>query len=138
MTTTEHARTNHASPSTASNDGTGSPVGTLAHGLVGGVVAVLLSFLPLSTVLGGGVAGYLEAGRGGRALGAGTLAGAVAFIPYLVVAGYLFLSPSVALPGPALDVGREVVIAGVTGVALLYTLGLGVLGGVLGGILYGR
>lgn len=113
-----------------------SRTGPLWNGLVGGVVAVLLSMLPLSPVLGGGVAGYLERGAGRRGTGAGAIAGGVAVLPTLVVGGYLAMSPSVVLPGPELGLSPAVVVAGVTSVAVVYTVGLGVLGGLLGGYLH--
>lgn len=110
-------------------------VTSLRNGLVGGVVAVFLSFLPLSTVIGGGVAGYLDRGAGRRGAAAGATAGLVAFVPYLLVGLYLALSPTVALPGPELGVAPEVVIAGTTSFALVYVVGLSILGSLLGGVL---
>lgn len=112
--------------------GAGLHPGALRNGLVGGVVAVLLSFLPLSQVLGGGVAGYLERGAGRRGHTAGVVAGLVAALPFLVVATYLVLSPGVALPGPALEASRAFVVAGVAAVAVVYAVGLSALGSLLG------
>ena len=114
----------------------GTRVTSLRNGLVGGVVAVLLSFLPLSTVLGGGVAGYLDRGTGRRGAGAGAIAGIVAFIPYLLVGFYLALSPEVTLPGPELGVSPVIVIAGTTAFALVYAVGLSVLGSLIGAYIY--
>lgn len=110
----------------------------LRNGLVGGVVAVLLSFLPLSTVLGGGIAGYLDRPTGRRGAGAGAIAGVVAFLPYLLVGLFLTMSPSVTLPGPELGVAPVVIIASVTSFALLYAVGLSVLGSLLGGYIYDK
>lgn len=113
-------------------------IDSLRNGLVGGVVAILLSFLPLSTVLGGGVAGYLSRGsnhRGadaGTVTGAGAIAGIVAFIPYLLVGLSLGLSPTVTLPGPDLGLSPVIVVAGTTAFALVYVVGLSVLGSLLG------
>lgn len=102
------------------------------NGVVGGTVAAVLSFLPLSEVLGGGVAGYLdrESGRSGVAVGA--VAGVVAFLPYLLVGLYLVASPGVALPGPDLGLSRTVTVAGAAGVAFVYVVGLSALGSLLG------
>ena len=94
---------------------------------------MLLSFLPLSTVLGGGVAGYLDRGAGRYGAGAGTVAGIVASLPYVLVGVYLALSPTVALPGPDLALSPEIVIAGTTAFALVYVVGLSVLGSLVGG-----
>lgn len=55
---------------------------TFANAVIGGVVAVVLFFIPFSPVLGGGVAGYLQ-GRDGLRVGA--LAGALASIPAVVL-----------------------------------------------------
>lgn len=114
----------------------GTRATSLHNGLVGGVVAVLLSFLPLSTVLGGGVAGYLERGFGRLGAGAGAIAGVVAAIPYLLVGLYLGLSPTVTLPGPELGISPVVIVAGVTGFALIYAVGLSVLGSLIGGYVF--
>lgn len=115
-----------------------TPITSLRNGLIGGVLAVILSFLPLSTVLGGGVAGYLDRSTGRHGVGAGAIAGIVSFIPYLLVGSYLVLSPTVMLPGPELGVSPLIVIAGMTGFALLYAVGLSVLGSLIGGYFYDK
>jgi hypothetical protein len=117
-----------------SNSDSGDHLGVLRNALVGGAVAVLLSFLPLSQVLGGGVAGYLERGVARRGHAAGAVAGVVGYLPYFAGAVYLALSPGVALPGPALEVSREFLVAAAA-VAFVYVVGLSVLGSVLGGSL---
>lgn len=122
---------------TTSQPDPGTWVTSLRNGLVGGVVAVLLSFLPLSTVLGGGVAGYLDRDVHRRGPAAGAIAGLVAFIPYLLVGLYLGLS-EVALPGPELQLSPTIVVAGVTGFALVYVVGLSVLGSLIGGYVHDR
>ena len=116
----------------------GAPGTTLRNGLVGGVVGVLFSFLPLSTVLGGGVAGYLERDDARRGPAAGAVSGLIAFIPYLLVGLYLGLSPTVTLPGPDLGLSPTLVIAGTMSFAFVYTVGLGVFGSLLGGYLRDR
>lgn len=114
-----------------SPDARTSGLSTLRNGLVGGVVAILLSVLPFSTVIGGGLAGYLDRKSGHHGSGAGAVAGTVAFVPYLVVGTYLVLA-DVALPGPELSVSPTLLVAGVTAFAFVYTVGLGVLGGLAG------
>lgn len=109
---------------------------TIRDGLVGGTVAALISFLPLSEVLGGGIAGYLNRDTGRSGVAVGAITGLVAFLPYLFVAFYLGLSPGVALPGPALGLSRGLVIAGATSVAFVYVMGLTALGSLLGSALY--
>ena len=124
---------NHPESNSRSPSGATPRLGILRNGLVGGAVAVLLSFLPLSTVLGGGVAGYLDRGAGRYGAGAGTVAGIAASLPYVLVGVYLALSPTVTLPGPDLAVSSEIVIAGTTAFALVYVVGLSVLGSLIGG-----
>lgn len=121
-----------------SQPGPETRVTTLRNGLIGGVVAVLLSFLPLSTVLGGGVAGYLDRSAGRHGSAAGAIAGLIASTPFLLIGLYLGLSPTVTLPGPDLALSPAVVIAGTTGFALVYAVGLGVLGSLLGARLHGE
>ncbi|MUW14831.1 hypothetical protein GJ633_09270 [Halorubrum sp. CBA1125] len=105
---------------------------TLRDGLVGGTVAAVLSFLPLSEVLGGGIAGYLNRDTGRNGVAVGAIAGFVAFLPYLLVGLSLAASPGIALPGPDLGLSRAFVIAGAAGVAFVYVAGLSALGSLLG------
>lgn len=123
MTTTQ---SNESNPNTAPAH---RPAHLLRDGLVGGVVAILLAFLPLSTVLGGGVAGYLQAtATGGRIAQAGAIAGGLSFVPYVLVGLYLILVMGVVPPVVPLGF----LLLGLLGVGVLYTIGLGVLGGLLG------
>lgn len=108
-------------------DGRGSAA--LRNGLVGGLAGVLLSFLPFSTVLGGAIAGYLEAGDDAAGVRVGGVAGAVAAVPY-AVATWLALALEVDLPGPA--VSTPVLLGGVAAFLAVYVLGASVVGGVLG------
>lgn len=105
---------------------------TIRDGLVGGTVAAILSFLPLSEMIGGGIAGYLNGGTGRDGAVVGAIAGLVAYVPYLLVSIYLAASPEIALPGPDLGLSRALLIAGVASVAFVYVVGLSVLGGLLG------
>lgn len=135
MTVTDQPKSNRESSSRSNPD---SSIGTLRNGLVGGTVGAVLSVLPLSEVLGGAIAGYLDRGAGRGGPRAGAVAGLVAYLPYLLVATYLAVSPGIALPGPELALSREVVIAGAATVALVYVVGLSVVGGMLGGHLHDR
>jgi len=108
---------------------------TLLNGLIGGVVAVVLSFLPFSTVLGGAVAGYLEGGDSGHGVKVGTIAGLVSFVPIaLFVSIVAFFVPVVGGPGPG--PGPQLTIwLGLLAVLLLtaiYAVGFSILGGVIG------
>ena len=112
----------------------------LLNGFLGGVVAVLLAFLPFSTVLGGVVAGYLQGPDRRTALKSGALAGVVALLPLLLVAflaaGFLVIVP-VTPGGPGSGVGGFLAVLALTAVAVLgiYTVGGGALGGYLGSYL---
>ena len=109
------------------------PSNTVRDGVVGGVSAILLAFLPLSTVLGGGIAGYLQAkGPAGRPGQAGAIAGSLAFLPHLIVASYLLVAPGFIPPGPDIGLSPVALISGVVVFGVIYAVGLGVLGGLLG------
>lgn len=130
----------HTDHQTEYSGGTSPPSGrgsSLRNGLVGGVVAVVLTVLPLSTLLGGAVAGYLDrrAGRGGSVAGAVT--GVVAAVPYLLGGVYLSVS-EVAVPVPELGVPTGILVAGATAFMIVYAVGLSVLGGVVGSCVYDR
>lgn len=56
-----------------------------AHAVLGAVATTLLSFIPFSPVLGGGVAGYLEHHVTGRSVSVGALSGVLAMLPVLVI-----------------------------------------------------
>jgi heme/copper-type cytochrome/quinol oxidase subunit 4 len=60
------------------------------NAFIGAVVMVVLSWIPFATVLGGGVAGYLQ--RGSRMGGAtvGAVSGLIAAIPVFGVLGLVF------------------------------------------------
>jgi len=108
---------------------------TTVNALIGGLAGIVLSFVPLSTVLGGIVAGYLEAGPGGKGVHASTnagltvggIAGAIMLLPFLLFA-YVGFS-IVALSGSASLGGLFLVVFVLVA---LYTVGAGMLGGVLG------
>ncbi|MDS0294117.1 DUF5518 domain-containing protein [Halogeometricum luteum] len=58
--------------------------------LLGAVVSVVTSFVPLSPVLGGGVAGYLHAGSREDGLRVGAVSGAIAAIPVVLLVALVF------------------------------------------------
>lgn len=109
---------------------------TLVNALLGAVVAIVLTFLPLSPMLGGLVAGYLQGGDRGDGVRVGAIAGVIAFLP---VAGFGVL---VFGFGAFYLVGGLPLRLGVAGVVVfllfmlvvvgLYTVGLAALGGWLG------
>ena len=118
-----------------------SAVSFRSAAVLGAVTAGVLSFVPLSPVLGGGLAGYLEHSRAGRAVGVGALSGFLAMAPALLVLAFVTvgLYAGLAAVGAA-SVG--VVAAAAMLFAFLFTAafgtGLGALGGFAGGRLADR
>ena len=100
----------------------------LVYGLVGGGVGIVFSAVPLSTLLGGIVAGYLEGGRFEDGLKAGAVAGVVMFVPFVVL--FFLLLAFLGFGGAPIALGVFGAVALVFVVA--YTVGLAVLGGYLG------
>lgn len=58
--------------------------------LLGAVVSVVTSFVPLSPVIGGGVAGYLHAGSRKDGLRVGAASGVIAAIPVVLLIALIF------------------------------------------------
>ncbi|MFD1588773.1 DUF5518 domain-containing protein [Halorientalis brevis] len=112
------------------------------NALVGAAVTVLATFTGFAPLLGGAVAGYLNRRDGVKA---GALSGVIASIPILVVATFIFggilafmpFSGGMMGPGPGFA-GAMGIVAVTFGLGsfLLYTVGLGALGGYLGEYLY--
>ena len=108
---------------------------TLINALIGAVVAVVLAFIPFSTVLGGAVAGYLQGGDQSAAIKVGALAGVFAAIPLVFVMVLLGgIIPFLPAFGSAGAMGALFGIFAFVALlfALLYSVGLSALGGVLG------
>ncbi|WP_251331211.1 DUF5518 domain-containing protein [Haloplanus pelagicus] len=109
------------------------------HALLGAVVTVVLSFIPFSPVLGGGVAAYLNEADANAGLRVGAISGLLAAIP-LVLFGLLavFFLGFFAFGlhgGSALGIGGLLVVLVGGAVAVAYTVGLSALGGYLGSYL---
>ena len=97
--------------------------------LVGAAITVVTTTaVPLSPVLGGGVAGYLDAGQGRSALRVGALVGAVA-APVLLFAGILLLRSMYRALG-AMSPGPGLGLVAVAGIG--YVLAFSTVGGYLG------
>jgi hypothetical protein len=108
---------------------------TVLNALIGAVVAVLLAFVPFSTLLGGAVAGYLQGGDQSAAIKIGALAGVFAAIP--LVFGLVVLGTVIPFLPAFGATGSITALVGVFAfvvlvVVLLYSIGLSALGGVLG------
>jgi hypothetical protein len=117
--------------------GEGEPVGsTRSYAVVGAVATAILSFIPFSPLVGGGVAGYLAQSDTGRSVSAGGLSGFLAMLPALSILGFLIVGiyTSLATIGEA---GLGIVAAAAMLLVVLfvaaYGAGLGALGGFLGG-----
>ncbi|WP_436343943.1 DUF5518 domain-containing protein [Natronorubrum sp. FCH18a] len=112
-------------------DGTepASGFGTPLNALIGGAAGVVLSFVPGSTLLGGGIAGYLEGGEPADGLRVGALAGLVMLVPFVVL-GFLASIFFLGIGDTAPALGVLFVVFLVFGA--FYTVGLSILGAVLG------
>jgi hypothetical protein len=130
--------TTAASPSSPPDERGRSPV---VNGLIGGVIAILLAFLPLSTMLGGAVAGYLQGGSTGDGAKAGAIAGLFAFVPValiLLVISFIVPVAVVSSMSPRVGVGGLAALfflGFVFLLALAYTVGFGAAGGAIGAYL---
>jgi hypothetical protein len=117
----------------------------LVYALLGAVVSFVLSFLPLSPVLGGAVAGYLNGPDRNAGLKLGAVSGVILTIPLLLVgfavAGLFFAVPVMGMAGGAspaamgvpFGIGVLLLFAFLFG--LVYTVGLSAVGGYLGAYL---
>ncbi|PSQ58660.1 MAG: hypothetical protein BRD23_06265 [Halobacteriales archaeon SW_9_67_25] len=115
-----------------------SPDDTLVHALLGAVVTVVVSpFVPFAPIVGGLIAGYLQGGDRDDGLWVGTVSGAIALVPLVVIA-FLLANVFVFMVSGAMGPGRMVggfgLVAIVVGLlfAAVYTVGLSALGGWLG------
>ncbi|MFC7154173.1 DUF5518 domain-containing protein [Halomarina halobia] len=98
------------------------------NAVIGAALTLLTAFVPLSPLLGGGVAGYLH--RETREVGArvGALSGVLAAVPLFLVASRLW--PITAAGFSAAFVGAFAV--GLVALVAAYAVGLGALGGYVG------
>lgn len=105
---------------------------TLFNALIGGLVtAITAFFVPLSPVVGGGVAGYLEGGETGDGLRVGALSGLIALLPLFLFGLVAFFFVGVIVP-PRGAVGVAFFAFLVLLLGAVYTVGLGALGGAIG------
>ena len=111
------------------------PESSRAYAVAGAVATGVLSFIPFSPVLGGGIAGYLEHYDGGRSVRVGALAGFLAMVPAVSTLAFVAVGLFAGLSAvPA--AGLEVVVFLAMLLAVLfvaaYGTGLGALGGYVG------
>lgn len=109
---------------------------TLINALIGGVASIVLSFIPLSPVLGGAIAGYLQGGSRNDGLRIGAYSGVVAALPlalFFVVFLLFFGAAILDVGGPGAGIGAFLLFGIIALViAAVYTVGLGAAGGWLG------
>jgi len=104
--------------------------------ILGAVATTILSFVPLSPILGGGLAGYLEQPVTGRPVSVGALSGFLAMAPALILVGFVTVGLYSGLATVQETGLGFVVVAGMFfGLLVLaaYGAGLGALGGFAGG-----
>jgi hypothetical protein len=99
---------------------------------VGAFVAVFLWYIPLSPLLGGAAAGFLQGGSRADALTAGTLSGVLIPVVALLFGIVAFLVAGAQVFG-RFPFGPGVA-AGLAVVGVVYAVGLGTVGGWLGGL----
>lgn len=97
------------------------------NALVGAVVTVVLSFVPLAPVLGGAAAGFLEQRDGGRV---GFISGLFATLPVLAVVALAALLLGFLGFGNALNAVALLVLVALF--VAVYTVALSTVGGVVG------
>jgi hypothetical protein len=102
------------------------------NALLGAVVTVVTAFVPLSPLLGGTLAGYLQRGDSREGAVVGALSGLFVAVPFAVLLT-LVAAVFVIAPGPRAGLG---LVAGVFLVglllSLLYTVPFSAAGGVVG------
>lgn len=109
---------------------------TLLNAAIGAVVTIVTSFLGVSPILGGGVAGYLQRESRERGAMVGALSGALASIPLAAVLMLIFvlgIAVPFADPGLALG-GLGIIVFGfvVLLIVAAWNVALGAAGGYLG------
>lgn len=115
------------------------PRSPLLNALIGGIAGIVFSFIPLSPVLGGAIAGYLQDGTGESGMKVGAGAGLIMLFPFLFIG--LFLVMILGFGGISYSYGMNVGVTpifiglfGIFAIAItaVYTVGLSALGGYLG------
>lgn len=100
-------------------------------GVVGAIVSVALSVIPLSPVLGGATAGYLDSDPTASGLGTGTLAGVIGSLPFLIVTVFSGIGLFVGVPSE-FALAAVLLFAFTILLNLLYFVALSTIGGYLG------
>jgi Na+/proline symporter len=113
----------------------------LTNALIGAVVTVVTSFVPLSPVLGGGVAGYLQRGDTRAGAYVGAISGLLVAIPLAILGTLVAAVVTIAPEGGGGAVLFALVFLTILLVSSVYSVAFSALGGVLGAYLareYGK
>lgn len=109
------------------------------NAIIGGIVGIILSFIPLSPVLGGGIAGYLQHGTRESGMKVGAGAGLVMLLPFLAIGVFfvMILGFGGISYSYGMHLGATPIFVGIIGmfaiaITAVYTVGLSALGGYLG------
>lgn len=109
------------------------------NAIIGGVVGIIVSFVPLSPLFGGGLAGYLQRGTRHDGLKVGAAAGLIMLFPFVLIGFFLMtllgiggLSASFGGHMGATPIAFALVGLFVVFLSGVYTVGLSALGGYLG------
>lgn len=109
--------------------------GTLVNAIIGAVVTVVTSFVPISPVIGGAVAGYLQKGSRREGVKVGVLSGLLASLPILFILSLVFGGLSLAAFAGG-EIGGSVLFGVILlvsiGFVILVVVGLSALGGYVG------
>lgn len=108
-----------------------------ANAVLGGVATAVLSFIPFSPVVGGGLAGYLEQGESGRSVSAGGVAGFLAMVPALAILVFVTVGLYSGF-GAVGEAGLGIVVVTAMLLALLFVAAYGAALGAVGGFAGGR
>lgn len=118
------------------SDSNRSPV---LNAVIGGIAGVVLSFVPLSPLLGGGIAGYLQHGTRENGLKVGAWAGLVMLVPFIFIGVLLMMllglggiSATYGLHMGSTPIAFAFLGLFLIGLSAIYTVGLSALGGYLG------
>lgn len=114
-------------------------MGTFINALIGALAAVVLAFLPFSTVIGGAISGFLEGPDERDGAVVGVIAGALTLLPMAVLGmfglGILGVGFGVAGGPPGGFVVLLFVFGMIASAIFVYTVVFSMLGGYLGAIL---
>lgn len=108
---------------------------TITNAVIGGIVSIILGFIPFSPILGGGVAGYLEKNNS-NGIKIGAISGLIASIPMVVFLFFIGLMSTQLIGIQFGGIGLILFFGFVGIISTLYTVGLSTIGGYLGVYIY--